>query len=654
MAGASGEARGVSMYIRARPYGMMWAASASQGMSAEDHNEKPTGEPGAGERGDQRAEAQPSGTAAEERFRTLVENLHVGVYRSLPDARGTILEANLATARLLGHESVELLMAGGAAATYEDPADREAMLAALRERGAVYRKQLRLRKADGTLIWVSCTVSAEFDAEGRISCVDGILEEVSEQRQAEEALRASEQEFRLLFENAGDAIFWADPSTGRIIRCNAGAVALLGRPRDEIVGLHQTMLHPPADAEHYARMFEEHLRRRRAVTTEAEVMSASGKRVPVHFSTTVTEVNGRLIVQGIFRDITERKAAEDALRESEEKYRLLVESAGEAIVTMDADGVYLFMNSMAAARLGGRPDDYVGKTMWDVFPRAIADRQAGSVRHVIRTGRGLLLEIDTVIQGQTLWYRTSVEPVRGADGTVRAALIIARDVSELKRAQQALEAAHRELIHAREAERQRLAGELHDSIGQELVALKLAAQAASSPHQTEAEAAGRLSDLGNRCGRLIKEVRGICHGLYPPTLESLGLVASLRQLGQCFEPKMRFALKWPPELADARFAPDSEIALFRIAQEAVNNILRHSGARNVQLELDRRDGWIHLSISDDGQGFDPAARAGRGMGLGTMRDRARAVGGSLEIASRAGLTRIDARVPAARDEAGTS
>ena len=214
--------------------------------------------------------------------------------------------------------------------------------------------------------------------------------------------------------------------------------------------------------------------------------------------TAVLDEEGRIAeIQGIGRDITESRQAEHALRLSEEKYRLLVESAGEAIVTMDADGVYLFMNTTAAARLAGRPEDFVGKTMWDVFPKQIADRQADSVRQVIRTGKRLLLEACTVIQGRPRWYRTSVEPIHDVDGAVRAALIIARDTSELKLAQQALEAAHRELIDTREAERKHLARELHDSIGQELVALKMAAQAAASGRAIEADLADWLAGLSD-------------------------------------------------------------------------------------------------------------------------------------------------------------
>jgi len=604
-------------------------------MSAADHSEKPKGR------------GRPPRSAGERRYRTLVENLSVGVYRSLPDERGTILDANPAAARMLGYDSVESLTAVGTAATYENPPEREALLAELREKGVIQDRQVRLRKKDGTRIWASCTVSAEFDGQGQVKCIDGILEDVTARMAIEEALRDSEQWYRGLVESRSDLIVRVD-GEGRFTFVNDAFCRKFGKSREELLGRpYMPLVYEEDLPGMLATVASLRDPPHRIVRMQVRARTAEGVRWMEWEDTAVLDEEGRIAeIQGIGRDVTESRQAEDALRLSEEKYRLLVESAGEAIATMDADGVYLFMNTTAAARMAGRPEDFVGKTMWDVFPKQIADRQADSVRQVIRTGEGLLVEDRTVIQGRARWYRTSVEPIRDVDGAVRAALIIARDTSELRLAQQALEAAHRELIDTREAERKHLARELHDSIGQELVALKMAAQAAGSGRAIEADLADRLAGLSDRCGRLIKEVRGICHGLYPPTLESLGLVAALRQLGQDCKPKMGFRLTCPPELAESRLAPDCEIALFRIAQEAIANALRHSRAGNVRLELKEQDGWIRLRVSDNGRGFDLAGEAGSGLGLSTMRDRARAVGGTLEITSRAGRTRIDARVPA--------
>lgn len=132
----------------------------------------------------------------------------------------------------------------------------------------------------------------------------------------EQMLQKREEEFRLLFENAKDAIFWADPVTGLIIKCNMAAEALLEKTKDEIVGHPQTTLHPPEKTKCYIKMFKKHIEQKGAIDEEAEVITKSGKITPVHITASVTSVDGRPIVQGIFRDISERK-------ETEEKMRLL-------------------------------------------------------------------------------------------------------------------------------------------------------------------------------------------------------------------------------------------------------------------------------------------------------------------------------------------
>ncbi len=127
------------------------------------------------------------------------------------------------------------------------------------------------------------------------------------------------------------------------------------------------------------------------------------------------------------------------LRKSEGKYRTLVESAGETIAVVDEKGVFLFMNKTAALRLGGRPEDFTGKSMWDLFPKAIADKQAKDVRRTIETGKGANFTALVELPGQRRWYNTTVEPIRDAGGKPQSALVIARDIDDLKQAQRQLE-----------------------------------------------------------------------------------------------------------------------------------------------------------------------------------------------------------------------
>jgi len=205
------------------------------------------------------------------------------------------------------------------------------------------------------------------------------------------------------------------------------------------------------------------------------------------------------------------------------------------------------------------------------------------------------------------------------------------------------------LMTAREQERRHLASELHDSIGQSLVAMQLSIQkaVATAGKTLDDEQKSLCAAVAGKCRELVREVRQICHGLYPPVLESLGLAPALEQLLDYYRSAgTQAGVYCRPRMREARFSPDTEIALFRVAQEAVNNAIRHGKAEHIDVELEEDKGRVVLSITDDGKGFDVEAAANNGLGLNTMRDRMQAVGGELDITSRKGETQVRVSVPA--------
>jgi PAS domain S-box-containing protein len=274
--------------------------------------------------------------------------------------------------------------------------------------------------------------------------VKEIEREAAHRKRAEEALRRTREKFRLTFENAVDAIYWADPNTGLITDCNKAAETLLEKKRDEIIGQHQTMLHPPQKAGHYSNMFRRHIESNGSVDDEAEVITKSGRIIPVHITASVTLVGGSPIIQGVFRDVTEHRRAEKALRESEERYRRITEAITDYIYTVRIqDGLPAeTIHGPACVAVTGytsedfKKDPYLWIQMVHEEDREAVQEQTEQILSGVKAEP---LEHRIVRKdGAIRWVRNS--PVLQYDGEGKLASYdgLIRDITERKRAEEAL------------------------------------------------------------------------------------------------------------------------------------------------------------------------------------------------------------------------
>jgi len=265
------------------------------------------------------------------------------------------------------------------------------------------------------------------------------VKDITEHKKMEETLRKSENKSRTLLENLPQKIFFKDKNSV-YISCNENYARDLKIHPDEIAGKTDYAFYPKTLAEKYRADDKRIMEYGKTEDIEEEYIQ-DGQKVFVHtVKTPVKDENGNIVgILGIFWDINEQKRAEEALRESEEKYRVLVESAADAIFTLDEAGNFLSANLEAAKAMGKTLEEMIGKNMYDLFPKGIADLQMRKVKAVFQTGNPLLAD-ETLTQTKLglRWYNTTLMPVRDSNGKIIYTIAISRDTTERKKMEEKL------------------------------------------------------------------------------------------------------------------------------------------------------------------------------------------------------------------------
>jgi signal transduction histidine kinase len=276
-------------------------------------------------------------------------------------------------------------------------------------------------------------------------------------------------------------------------------------------------------------------------------------------------------------------------------------------------------------------------TATDITERRLAEEARKKAEAALRRAHD---ELERRVKART-------KQLEGANEELR------RQMAERLKAEAALRDARLKLINAREEERKRLSRELHDSIGQSLVAaeLKLKALSAEAAARKGPASLKAMRELSRLHHDLSEELRRISRALYPQVLEALGLCAALRQLARdMHSPQAEISVRCHRTLGQACFAKDVEIAVYRVAQESLANALRHGRPKHVVLALSCASGRLRLSVTDDGIGFAAERGAGGNQGLNSMQDRADSIGARLRLTSRPGRTRVEMVAPASRQK----
>jgi len=287
---------------------------------------------------------------SEERYRTLVDTTPEAV--TVTDLQGNITYVSQQTLKLHGYEKPEELL-GRNAFEMIDPKDHEKAMANLNEtleQGVTRNLAYTLLKRDGTSFDGELNASLIRNERGDPQSFVATTRDITERKLAEKALKEKEEKYRNLFQNSNDAIFIHDLA-GNILDVNNGVLDLFGYEKREILAMTIDKLHPTSELQSSARAFKD-VSKNGFVNFEINFKKKNGESFPAEVSSSLFDIGGAQIIQGVVRDISERKAAEANLRESEERYRELVEKAGAAILIDDQDGKFQYCNKRLAELFG--------------------------------------------------------------------------------------------------------------------------------------------------------------------------------------------------------------------------------------------------------------------------------------------------------------
>ncbi len=358
------------------------------------------------------------------------------------------------------------------------------------------------------------------------------------------------------------------------------------------------------------------------------------------------------MVARIFVSVMIRERAEEAARAGEALKLAIVNSLSGDVVVAAADGRILSTNSVVEAGLcegedGQDPEFSAGANCLVVYKR-LSEAGVGMASEVLAgieavlDGRMASVECEWTSDSSEgrRWFMTSVAPLRISTGGF---VITHTDITDRKRVEEdCLELSGR-LIGLQEKERSRLARELHDDFNQRLAVLAIDLERVAQMISTSPTAArSRLHEMWARATEIGADLHALSHRLHSSTLESLGLVLGVSSLCREFSEQNEMEVDFAHEGVPRRVDPEISLCLFRVAQEALRNVQRHSGASRAEVRLEGSEECISLSITDEGSGFQMHAASARcGLGIRSMQERLRLLGGQFELWSRPGQGTVD-------------
>jgi PAS domain S-box-containing protein len=582
-----------------------------------------------------RKQAEEALREAEENYRSIYENAMEGIFQTTPEGR--YLSANPALARMLGYSSAEELISSIRDLGTElcvRPESRLELKRRLESGGQVRGFENEIYRKDGSKIWISVNAHIVRDAEGKVLYYEGTSQDITERKRAEEALKESEARLARLahaVESTAEMICITDMED-RFTFANPAFLKGYGYTEAEILGNTPAILFSPQNP---PSLLSEILKGTRAGGWNGEVIDRrkDGTDFPISLGTSqIRNSEGQVIgLIGVARDITERKRAEAVLKESEERFRTLFESAPIGMALHDGRGRYVQTNQAYQRMLGftneelqqlsvrriTHPDDvWEGQRFFEEFREGKREQYQREKRYLHK-------------DGHVVWAHASASALRNSKGELIYIISMVEDITERKLLEE-------EVLETSANERRRVGHELHDGLGQYLAGIAFKAKALeqtlvaeSLPHGTEAK------ELAALVSNAISQTRSLARGLDPIEVETIGLQAALQNLAVETQKFFNISCRFQCGENMLEIDPRVSLALYRVVQEAIHNAITHGEATSIEIELGVTGSNLWLRVQDDGAGFQPEQGRNGGIGLRVMQYRARSIGGNLRVSSEA-------------------
>ncbi len=618
---------------------------------------------------------------SEARFRAMFESAGIGIALVGMDRRP--IEANAAMIEMTGYSPEEFFKMSGADLSY--PGDAEIGMPELRAvlEGTLntYQIEKRYVRKSGQIFWVRLTNSVVRSADGTPQYFVTIVEDINEQKQAQEELHKSQARFRAIFNDSavGMGVMGLDR---RIIDANPAICRMYGMTRDEMIGMSAAEVTYPEDNPQSTQLLDELISGQRdSYEIDRRYIRRNGEVFWAHV--TMSSVRGSdgkpLYLVGMVIDIDEQKKMQERIRESEARFQAIFDNVAVGVAVMTLDRQPVAVNAQTEKITGYSLDDLAGMNPVMIVIPEDRNIDVEMFKDLVEGRR------DSYVMerryrhkdGHIFWARINYSLVRDRNSNPDYLVGIIEDIDEQKRANERLaeqeadylltlqqrvrertreleeanqrlqqeieqrrkieqELAERAADEAVTADRTRLARDLHDAVTQTLFSASLTAEVLPDLWEMDVEEAKRSTEELRQLTRgALAEMRTLLLELRPAALTQTRLSDLIRQLCEAFIGRSRLPITLSIE-GDCELPPEVQVAFYRIAQESLNNVFKYARATQVNVNLFLSAATVHFETCDNGIGFDLSSSKPTSLGMRIMRERAEAIGADFHISSTVG------------------